>query len=106
MVSPDDETQAADNHDGPDHEPITKNVLTSMDANEFRDNAKRWQGHDIDLRVSKKPEQVLKQYWTAARVIQLLPQRNDSRHEITGSKQVIQAHHNGTHQQCWESKQC
>ena len=77
-----------------------------MDADELRNNTERRKGDDINFRVTKKPEQVLKQYRATARIIQLLPQRDNGRHKIAGAEQVIQTHHDGADQECRKRQQC
>ena len=105
VMRPDNETQTTDDYDGPDHQTVAKDVLTGMNTEQFGHDAKSWQSDDIDLRVTKKPEQMLEQDGAATGIIQLLSQRNDGRHEVAGAEQIIQAHHDGADQERRKSQQ-
>ena len=72
MVSPDKETENANGDDCPDHHPVTKNILSGVNTEQFRDNAKSRQGDNVDLRVTKKPEQMLEQQGTSAGITGLI----------------------------------
>ena len=74
VMRPDNETQTTNNYDGPDHQTVAKDVLTGMNTEQFGHDAKSWQSDDIDLRVTKKPEQMLEQDGAATGIIQLLSQ--------------------------------
>ena len=61
VVRPDDETQAADRDDRPDHHAIAEDILARVRAQEVGDDAKGRQRDDINLGVAEEPEQVLEQ---------------------------------------------
>ena len=99
MVSPDHEAQRANNHDGPHHHAITEDIFARMDADQVRHNAKGRQRNDVDLGVTKEPEQVLEQEWIATHVIRLVTHGHDGRHEEAGAQQDIQRHHDRANKQ-------
>ena len=61
-MRPNDETQAPNDDYCPNHQPVTKDVFSGVDADQFGDNSECRQGHDINLRMAKEPEQMLEQY--------------------------------------------
>ena len=66
MVRPDDEADKADRNHGIGHAEITEDRLAAEGRDHMADDAKRRQDHDVDLRVSEEPEQMLKQHRIAA----------------------------------------
>ena len=105
MVSPHYETQCTDNHDCPNHHAVAKYIFSGVDADEVIDNAKGWQRDDVNLGVTKEPEEVLKQKRITADVICLVTHRHNGRHKKAGAQEHIQRHHDGTHKQRGEGKQ-
>ena len=95
VMGPDDKAKTADSHDGPDHHPVTKNVLARMHAQQVRDDAKGRQGDNVDLRVAKEPEQMLEQHRTATLRFQHIPHGQHGGDEETGAEQLVEAHHDG-----------
>ena len=75
VMRPDDEAQAANRDDGPDHHAVTEDVLARMCAQEVRNDTEGRQRNDVNLRMTEEPEQVLEQDRAAACV---LPDRRPS----------------------------
>src|SRR6185369_17980238 len=73
MMRPDDEAERADADDRPDHHAIAKDVFPGMGADEIGDDAKSRQSHDIDFRMSEKPEEMLEQDRAAPAIFEMLP---------------------------------
>jgi len=69
VVGPDNKAEHPDGQDCPHHHAVTEDILAGMGADQVGDNAKGRQRNDIDLRVAKKPEQVLEQDRAAALVV-------------------------------------
>ena len=105
VVCPDKETENANGDNGPDHHAITKNVLSGVNTEQVRDNAKCRQGNDVDLRVAKKPEQMLEQQRTATGITGLLTHRHQCRHKEAGAQQQVKQHHHRADKQSRKGKQ-
>ena len=73
VVRPHDEAEATDDHKRPHHHPVAEDVFSGMDGDKFGHEAERRQGDDVDLRMTEKPEQVLKQNRATPVVIEMLP---------------------------------
>ena len=64
-----------------------------MNTDQVGDNTESRQGDDVNLGMSEKPEQVLKQYWAAAAVAKMLAHLDNYRHEEAGFQNPVQGHH-------------
>src|SRR5262249_20259256 len=93
VVAPDNEAEDGDDHDCPNHHAIAEDVFARMGADQVGDDTEGWKSDDIDLRMAEKPKEVLKQYWTAARVAEMFPGLDESRHEEACPKCPVEQHH-------------
>ena len=59
VVTPDNEAQKPNAEDGTNHGLVPKNGLARVGGNHLRTDAQCWQQHDVHLRVTQEPEQVL-----------------------------------------------
>ena len=99
VVRPYDETEAADRQNRPDHHAIAEDVLSCMGGNQVGDHAEGRQGDDVDLGMSEKPEQMLKQHGTSPVVSEVLSLRDEGGHEETRPQRLVQRHHDGADEQ-------
>ena len=67
MVSPYAPTNESDGCTRHRHDGVTKQWLLREHRKDFTDDAKGRQNHDVHLRVTKDPEQVLPQQWVGTR---------------------------------------
>src|SRR5919106_418931 len=74
VVRPYHEAEAADYHNRPNHHAVAEDVSSRMDADQVGDDTEGRQGDDIDLRMTEKPEQVLKQDRAAFTVREPFPE--------------------------------
>src|SRR5699024_529057 len=66
MVSPDKESNKGYSQRGNSNSPVSKNVLSAKGGNNFRDNTKAGDDHNVNGRVAVEPEKVLIEHWVAA----------------------------------------
>ena len=90
MVSPYNKTQRTNDDDSPDHHAVTENIFARVNTDEIRHNAERGQRNDVDLGVTKEPEQVLEQQGVATNVLGFATHGHDRRHKEAGAQQHIQ----------------
>src|SRR4051794_17464838 len=57
VVRPHYKTERSDTNNRPYHHSIAEDVLPCMGADQIRDDAKGWQGDNIDLGMPEEPEQ-------------------------------------------------
>src|SRR6266404_1929346 len=60
-MAPNEETQQADSEDGENHRAVTEDGFACEGGQDVRRGAHARQNRDVDLRMAKKPEQVLPQ---------------------------------------------
>ena len=61
MVSPDNKTQQADPSHSIDHTVLTKSLSSHVIHDHVGQQPKAWENKDVDFRMPKEPEQMLKQ---------------------------------------------
>ena len=105
MMRPDDERQAADRNERPDHHSITENIFARVRTQQVRNNAERRQRHDVHLGMTEEPEQVLEQDRAAARATRIDPHGTHCGHEETRAEVQVEQHHYCGDEQCRECQQ-
>ena len=86
VVSPYNKAERTNNDDRPHHHAVAKNIFARVDTDEVRHNAKRRQRNNVNLGVTKEPEQVLEQQRIAADMLRLASHGHDRRHEEAGAQ--------------------
>ena len=65
MVSPDEEREDRNRHRRESDVGVTKNPFVTVDGDQLTDDTHRRHDHDVDRRVTVKPEEVLEEHRVA-----------------------------------------